>query len=86
MKRKKIDVGLKTTTITKLLDNAKEPRSYTKLRMISTPRLKRGFHKYLKWCKEKGFLNSRIEGRGKTGYSVIYSLSEKGRTFLEMIA
>ena len=85
--RKRKDGGMSLLTIEKLLNNTKDPKSYTKLRMTSTPIFKQGFNTYLKWCKERAFLNwYSIPMRDRGGRSVIYSLSEKGRTFLEMIA
>ena len=83
--RKRKDGGLSLTTITKMLDNVKTPKSYTRLRMSSTPIEHRGFTKYLRFCKSKQFIKWSDEISLSGRNIVEYRLTDKGRTFLEMI-
>ena len=76
--RKRKDGGLSLTTLYKLLDNAKSPKSFEDLRMCSTPIYKDGFLKYLRWVKQRGFLAHKKNTRD-------YLVTQKGRDFLEMI-
>ena len=74
--RKRMDGGLSLTTLCKMLHNAESPKSFEELRMCSTPILKTGFLKYLKWVKQRGFLDH---------ISKEYLLSQKGRQFLGLV-
>ena len=83
--RKRKDGGLSILTITKMLDNLKSPKSYTTLRMCSTPRFKQRFNVYLNWLKKKEFVGSGEEISLGGNNIIQYHLSPKGRDFLEMI-
>ena len=84
--RKRKDGGLSITTISKMLENTKEPKSFTRLRMVSTPREHRGFMNYLRFCKMKQF----VEWHPMTalnGHRIMeYRLTQRGRDFLEIIS
>ena len=58
--RKRKDGGLSLTTITKMLDNVKTPKTYTQLRRSSTPKLPTGFIKYLHFCIIKGLMTKQM--------------------------
>ena len=83
--RKRMDGGLSITTIEKMLENVRSPKSYTTLRMTSTPIEHRGFTRYLDWCKERDFMvwKDLIANNGHMIKE--YTLSQKGREFLEII-
>ena len=83
--RKRMDGGLSLTTLTKMLENTKSPKSYTELRMCSTPRFKQRFNVYLKFCKEKELVVPQDDVNGNNSPIVVYSLADKGWQFLEMI-
>ena len=78
--RKRMDGGLSVRTISKLLNNASYPRSFTDLRMVSTPIYKLGFCKYLRWMKEHELVN-----RWRDGNNVMYLVTERGREFLRLV-
>ena len=82
--RKKMDGGLSLTTLQKMLETVKEPKSYENFRMSTTPIYKRSFSKYVHWCIDHGFLNRRPLG-SYTRNGVIYLTTPKGRQFLELI-
>ncbi len=83
--RKRQDGGLSLTTLSKMLENLKTPKSYTVLRMSSTPRGPQPFTKYLNFCKSRNLIEWSSE-IALSGYNIIeYKLSPKGRDFLEMI-
>jgi len=62
-KRKKKDGGLSITTISKMLENVKSPQTYTQLHSSSTPILRMGFLKYLKWCVKHDLIIRRMLSR-----------------------
>jgi len=80
-----MDGGLSLTTISKMLENTKSPKSYTELRMCSTPRFKKRFNIYLNFCKQKEFVIPQDDENLNGNPIVLYQLSERGRDFLEMI-
>ena len=83
--RKRKDGGLSLTTINKMLENTKSPKSFTRLRMSSTPREHRGFMNYLRFCKDKQFVEWQPTV-ALNGHAIMeYRLSERGRTFLELV-
>ena len=83
--RKRKDGGLSIITISKMLENLKSPKSYTSLRMCSTPRFKQRFNVYLNWLKKKELVNYSKEVE-LSGCNVIeYQLSQKGWNLLDLI-
>jgi len=83
--RKRMDGGLSLTTLQKMLETVKEPKSYGNFRMSTTPVYKRSFAKYVHWCIDHDFL-SRTPSGIYTKNGVIYLTTEKGRQFLDLIA
>jgi len=82
--RKRKDGGLSLTTITKMLENVKTPKSFTQLRMSSTPREHRGFIKYLNYCKKQNFIQWSDEVALSGRNIVEYRLASNGWKFLEL--
>ena len=58
--RKRKDGGLSLTTITKMLENVKTPRTFCDLNKISTPIYKKSFLKYLDYCVSKDLVSKRM--------------------------
>jgi len=83
--RKKVDGGLSLTTLSNLLVNTRDPKSFTKLRMTSRPIHKQSFLKYLRFIKNKGFVEW-TKCSEKSNSLIIYRLSQRGRIFLDLIA
>jgi len=83
--RKRKDGGLSLTTISRILENTKSPKSFTELRMCSKPLFKAGFIKYLKWIKEKEFVNYGKEVNLHGNNIIEYTLSQKGWNFLDLV-
>ena len=79
-----MDGGLSLTTLQKMLETAKAPKSYESFRMSTTPIYKPSFFKYLHWCVDKGMLDRELQGTNSRN-GVIYLTTEKGRQFLELI-
>ena len=82
--RKRMDGGLSLTTLQKMLETVKEPKSYEHFRLSTTPIYKRSFAKYLHWCVDHGFLNRTPLGIN-VRQGVVYLTTPKGRQFLELI-
>jgi len=100
--RKRKDGGLSLTTITKMLENVKTPKTFCDLNKISTPVYKKSFLKYLNYCTDRELILKRMlsyrdyqetishskhykNSKSVEPYRPLYTLSDKGRDFLEMI-
>jgi len=78
--------------ILKILE--KKPMYYRQIFRVTRIRLSTSVLRYLNYCKEKGFVTGVEQlmkipnGRGfstKAKYFTIYSVSEKGKLFLELV-
>lgn len=104
--RKRKDGGLSVITITKMLQAVSPPKTSAELARTTTPKMKKRFLEYHRWCKSRGFFNESLIPKKKTKRQVrvlkykpgalgrrgnincfhsVYSLSDKGRTLLELI-
>jgi len=83
--------SLRIDGITAILESLRKGElTFTQLYMDSNIKFKKSFLKYSKYCKDKQFVTSK-RGISKTpnrweGRTVVYySITEKGREFLEML-
>lgn len=86
--------GLSLHYLTNTLESVIEPKTYTQYKETSGIKLKSSFFKYTKWCKEKGFIETkRIPFEAPTGRfenicvkrRTVYQTTPQGLKFLEMI-
>ena len=87
IRHKSILVGPKLTGIIDLLQCAKYPLRYEKLRLASKIKFKLSFIAYLNFCVEKSLIiNTKTPGKKVAGCKESwFCITPKGRLFLEMI-
>ena len=92
-----LDSSLRLDGITDILNIvSEEPRYFTQVMNESRIKFKKSFLKYLKYCVEQGFMTkSQVSKSGaheryhvlmsKGRFFTFYQITDKGRTFLEMV-
>jgi len=86
-----LDSSLRLNGITAILESLRKGElTFTQLFMDSNIKFKKSFLKYSNYCKDKQFITSkrgisRIPNRWEGRTVVYYSITDKGRGFLEMI-
>lgn len=87
-----LDSSLKIDGITAILQaTSGELSYYTQVFIKSNIKFKKSFIKYLKYCTDRNFvvstpgINSRVT-RGENHKVVYYTITEKGKLFLEIIS
>jgi len=87
-----LDTSLRLDGITVILNAVcEEPVTYSRLLMLSHIKFKKSFIKYLKYCKDQGFVLAtpginRTKGRGENHHVVYHIITAKGRNFLELVS
>jgi predicted transcriptional regulator len=91
-----LDSSLRLDGITEILTLlTNNPMYFRQIRRVTRIRYAPAILKYLKFCKEKGLVQWNEElliiqnGRGtskKAHYYTVYTVSDKGRVFLEMFS
>jgi len=86
-----LDSSLRLDGITAILQaTSGELSYYSQIFIKSNIKFKKSFIKYLKFCKDRNLvtstpgINSRVT-RGENHHVVFYTITEKGRNFLEMV-
>jgi len=86
-----LDSSLRLDGITAILNTVnKDLLFFTEVYHKSNIRFKKSFIKYLNYCKEKGFVIgtpgiSQRASRGQNQRVVYYTITEKGKLFLELV-
>jgi len=86
-----LDTSLKLDGITAILKaTSGELSYYSQVFIKSNIKFKKSFIKYLKFCTDREFVIStpginKSAGRGENKPVVFYTITEKGRNFLEMV-
>ena len=84
---KSILVGPKITGILHLLEISKVPVRYRGFHAKSKIAFKKSFINHLKYCVEKELIiNTKIGGTSKQANQSWFVISEKGRSFMEMLS
>lgn len=86
-----LDKSLRLNGITAILDSViEQPEYFSRVFILSNIKFKKSFLKYLNYCKTQGFVIgtpgiSHGRSRAENQHVVYYSITQKGRDFLEML-